>query len=440
MIAPPEDAAVIAPPAEDPPAPPAEDPPAPATDVIAHPAEDTAVIAAPASEDHPDPASEDHPDPASEDHPAPAPASVPVIDAVPAAPNATNINCMNEPTLFSSTDPACHVPEKTPDLHKLITKVAEAVVEAPVNYVVENGTDLAVEALKATGNKAIVAAAMGTMTPEQAELLDKVSDDPQVEAALKKVEANAIAGINQSIEKATEVVLPQLQEAAADITKGVLTSAVTAVSDFPPVGAVISAVTAAGTAIDAAKNAIEIVPDITDALQPIQDAVAEFGDVTDAVNGAVERAQNAIQTESSHAEAENENEHAHGAPGQEFELQPMGASAATANESASESVNASESVKPPRFVEATPHKPDPNQPFARKQTKTEEEQDNAGLGGGGSRKRRRIHKLSRRIERTLRRVQKKYGLQDDKNSFLRRTLRKGTYVPPQTPHKGHNGL
>ena len=313
------------------------------------------------------------------------------------------------------------MPEKTPDLHKLITKIAEAVVEAPINYVVENGTDLAVEALKATGNKAIVAAAMGTMTPEQAELLDKVSDDPQVEAALKKVEANAIAGINQSIEKATEVVLPQLQEAAADITKGVLTSAVTAVSDFPPVGAVISAVTAAGTAIDAAKNAIEIVPDITDALQPIQDAVAEFGDVTDAVNGAVERAQNAIQTE----------------------MQPMGASAATAsaatasaataNESAnepnaSESVNAS--VKPPRFVEATPHKPDPNQPFARKQTEEEEQQDNAGLGGGGgSRKRRRIHKLSRRIARTLRRVQKKYGLTSqynkdkDKNSFLRRTLK-----------------
>jgi hypothetical protein len=41
---------------------------------------------------------------------------------------------------------------------------------------------------------------------------------------------------------------------------------------------------------------------------------------------------------------------------------------------------------------------------------------------GGSRKRRRIQKLSRRIERTLRRVQKKYGLQDDKNSFLRRTI------------------
>jgi len=43
-------------------------------------------------------------------------------------------------------------------------------------------------------------------------------------------------------------------------------------------------------------------------------------------------------------------------------------------------------------------------------------------GHGGSRKRLRIAKLSRRIERTLRRVQKKHGLRDDKNSFLRRTL------------------
>jgi hypothetical protein len=47
----------------------------------------------------------------------------------------------------------------------------------------------------------------------------------------------------------------------------------------------------------------------------------------------------------------------------------------------------------------------------------------AGHKGGSSRKRRRIHKLSRRIERTLRRVHGR--LHDDKNSFLRRTLRRG---------------
>ena len=77
-------------------------------------------------------------------------------------------------------------------------------------------------------------------------------------------------------------------------------------------------------------------------------------------------------------------------------MQPMGASEATASKATeNQSVNL-----------------DPNQ-----STKKEEQ------GGGGSRKRRRIHKLSRRIARTLRRVQKKYGLGlKDKEDFLRRTL------------------
>jgi hypothetical protein len=90
--------------------------------------------------------------------------------------------------------------------------------------------------------------------------------------------------------------------------------------------------------------------------------------------------------------------------------------------SVNENVNeAPPSAKPPQFV--NPKQPDPTQLFARNQTKLEEEHDNAGLGGGGSRKRHRIQKLSRRIERTLRRVQKKYGLKD-KGDFLRRTLKR----------------
>ena len=68
-------------------------------------------------------------------------------------------------------------------------------------------------------------------------------------------------------------------------------------------------------------------------------------------------------------------------------------------------------------------------PGVQAQTITHENQGILAGHKGGSRKRRRIHKLSRRIARTLRRVQKKYGLtsQDnkdkDKNSFLRRTLK-----------------
>jgi hypothetical protein len=131
------------------------------------------------------------------------------------------------------------------------------------------------------------------------------------------------------------------------------------VSDFPPIGAIISGATAVGTALKTAENLAEIVPDITATIQPIKDAVAKFSDVTNVVNGAVERAQTEIQTEL------------------------------------------------PELPEV------PELPKVPEMPKS---------AGGGSRKRRHIHKLSRRIERTLRRVQKKYGLKD-KNDFLRRTLK-----------------
>ena len=79
--------------------------------------------------------------------------------------------------------------------------------------------------------------------------------------------------------------------------------------------------------------------------------------------------------------------------------------ATTLNEAAKQSVNAKQSVDEDAETEMTPMGASVNQ------------------GGGGSRKRRRIHKLSRRIARTLRRVQKKYELGLKANySFLRRTL------------------
>ena len=73
------------------------------------------------------------------------------------------------------------------------------------------------------------------------------------------------------------------------------------------------------------------------------------------------------------------------------------------------------------MAQSAPSAATPSNRTTRAPTRDVAESDIYQLGGG-SRKRRRIHKLSRRIERTLRRVQKKYGLQD-KNSFLRRTLR-----------------
>ena len=170
--------------------------------------------------------------------------------------------------------------------------------------------------------------------------------------------------MNQSIEKAEEVVLPELQEAVSDLTTGALTAAGAAVSDFPPIGAIISGATAVGTAMKTVENLVGIVPEINATIQPMKDALSEVVKINTVVNDAVERAQTEISQ----------------MPKVELPKVEL------------------PKVELPKVEHI------------------------AKAAGGGSRKRRHIHKLSRRIERTLRRVQKKYGVKD-KSDFLRRTLK-----------------
>ena len=228
--------------------------------------------------------------------------------------------------------------------------------------------------MEATGNAALIQlATTSAFTPEQVPLLEKMSnsDDPKVREAVEKILSRLSNAVAEGIETARKTVVPPLEKATGEIANGMIVSFLNAVSDIPGVGFVLSALGLIDTAVKAASSAGQIVEKAQEAAKPVTDAIAEVQETVGKL-----------------------------------------ASEATA------------SAKPPQFVEANPQEPvDPNQPFAIKQTEEEEQQDNAGLGGGGSRKRRRIHKLSRRIERTLRRVQKKYGLKD-KGDFLRRTLKR----------------
>ena len=220
-----------------------------------------------------------------------------------------------------------------------------------------------IDGLIATGNEQLVDAVMSeALTPRQALLLKNVSEDPQVTEAAGELKDTLVQGINESIESVKESVFPPIQKAAGELATGVATSVVTAISDFPPIGAAISGLTGVKTAIDAVENAINIKNEFDTAIEPVEKAVATVGQLTNVINDAVKRAENAVPQV------------------------PQ--------------------VQVPALPNATESQPQSSFPAAT----------------GGSRKRRHIHKLSRRIERTLRRVQKKFGLQD-KNSFLRRTLR-----------------
>ena len=283
-------------------------------------------------------------------------------------------------SLWSPVDPKCINPGAVPQL----TKLVEAAIYQPL---ASAGGEFVSDVLKATGNEALVQAALATaLTPEQAARLKTMSNDPEVAKTLAEIQDKLSVAVAQSIETAKQTVAPQLEKVSGDVVNGVVVSIMNAISDIPGVGFLLSLLGMVDTGIKALGQARTIQNSLINAAAPVAAVLGEVDKVTGAVSAAA-------------------------APGQEIEMQSM-------------DVNESHvSANPPQFVEAKPQKPvDPNHPFAIKQTEKEEQQDNAGLGGGGSRKRRRIHKLSRRIERTLRRVQKKYGFKN-KGDFLRRTLK-----------------
>jgi hypothetical protein len=308
------------------------------------------------------------------------------------------VDCLKQASVYGTVPPKCINPEAVPELRKLV----EAAIIQPL---ASAGGEFATDVLKATGNEALVQAALATaLTPEQAAMLQNVSNDPILAAKLQEIQNKLSDAVTKSIDAAKLTVAPQLEKASGDVVNGVVVSIMNAVSDIPGVGFFLSLLGMVDTGVKALEQAQTIRQSAIQAAAPVTDALSEVKEVTDAVSAAtVPKIP----------------------PGASIEMQPMGLQNKAEKEGAEKEKKGAEkegALPAPQLVENNPQKPvDPNQ--SREQTNKEEERDNANLGGGGSRKRRRIYKLSRRIERTLRRVQKKYGLKD-KNSFLRRTLHK----------------
>jgi hypothetical protein len=322
------------------------------------------------------------------------PANEPVTAHGPVEPN-----CTMEASILSSVPKECIKLTPTPALTSLI--------RAAISDQLANVTSDTVEgALEATGNAALLQlTTTSAFTPEQLKIMEKMSasDNVEMKEAVEKIQTKLSDAIAEGIETARKTVAPPLQQASGEIANGVIVSFLNAISDIPGVGVFLSALGLIDTAVKAASSATDIVEKaqeaakpVTDAIADIQETVGELGELASAAtNESAEKESAATGGESA---ATNESAATGGESAATNESAATGGESAATNQSAAtenQSVNL-----------------DPNQ-----STKKEEQ------GGGGSRKRRRIHKLSRRIARTLRRVQKKYGLGlKDKGDFLRRTL------------------
>ena len=341
------------------------------------------------------------------------------------------------PSLFSSADPACYVPEPMPQLKQIM----EAAIYDPISNM---GSELLQNLLYATGNAALIEAAKAkALTPEQLALLNNVSSDPQVAAELEKFQDKLSNAVAQGIQQASDTALKPAQEAVGQLVNGTINTVLDDLKDIPPIGLISSALTAVQTGVDAVENATDIADKLKKAAAPVTQAMAEVGDLTTAMNNAVPELKvpelnvpelkvpelNAAPAAPRIVKANYNREifgpHRYDYPEGdvgETEFETARTKFQNDKQEKRQALNAAKMASQPSAF-----KMQTGTGVAPTQEITPEKQ---GIVTGGSRKRRHIHKLSRRIERTMRRVQKKYGLKD-KNDFLRRSLRR---------HKGHKGL
>jgi hypothetical protein len=210
--------------------------------------------------------------------------------------------------------------------------------------------------------------------------LDAVSHDPNVIGAVDDFKQGLKEGATDTVNALSNTLKEPVEETAAILGKAAANAGLNGAMSVPVIGAGVAAVTTAANIMNTVKDlkdqGDEYLGAIQAATRPAQQAMQKVTNVTAAVEKSVSAAKSGVAS----------------------------GVASGVNDAVASGVA---TIAPKASAPAA----------------------------GGSRKRRRIHKLSRRIERTLRRVQKKYGFRDDKTDFLRRTLRRGTYVPPP-PHKG----
>ena len=198
-----------------------------------------------------------------------------------------------------------------------------------------------------------------------------------------------------------------IEDAAETITVGAINTATNAAANVPIAGVAVTLATAAGTVEQLTEQANDIVHAVEDAKRPVDLAMAQVTDVTDALD---EAAKNAIPKVELPDVPKVE------VP--KVELPKVEVPKVEVPKVEVPKVEVPK-VEVPKVEVPKVEVPEVKVPKVKV---PEVKVSVTPAAGGGSRKRRRIQKLSRRIERTLRRVQKKYGLQYDKNSFLRRTL------------------
>ena len=315
-------------------------------------------------------------------------------------------DCFEEGSLFSNVKPECVQPKKV--ALETLLKNAQLIPRQWTNDAVAEGI---VDILETTKNKKIAdiltTEALSELTGKDAEFLDKVITDPRVAEKFDKFTNNLSGVVGNSLEQLGDDIQEPLNAAVDTATTGIISTATHAAANVPGAGAIVTIAEGIGTVNKLKDEAAEVMGAVENAKLPIDAAMKDIVPLSreiDKVAAEVENSQAALEVPKLEV------------PVPEVKVLHDAANAAAGVNDAAASGVAGVAAGVNDAMEIQPI------PIRTDEEVKELGKKRGGREGGGSRKRRRIAKLSRRIERTLRRVQKKHGLRDDKNSFLRRTL------------------
>ena len=296
------------------------------------------------------------------------------------------------------------------------------------------------------------------LTPEVLARM-KALNDPQVQQVLANFKANVQTAVQASADILNKGVGDNIGELLGSIVNKLSSAIQLLIADLPGWGVVMSGAELADTALSAVKQGKVIANEVQHAFDPLNAIGEQVAQVTSAVDAATASVNDAASAATTNAVSVATPSVATPSATTPSVATPSATTPSAKTTSvvseAPENADKSGNVVPENAVpenavpeNAVPENAVPVTPSgatasgataseatasgatASEATASEDKSSNAVTENavpvtpkkGGSRKRRRIHKVSRRIERTLRRVQKKYGLRD-KNDFLRRTLR-----------------
>ena len=323
------------------------------------------------------------------------------------AENASHDKCSQGASIFNSVPPEC-IQKKEVALETIIKNA----VNVPIELAKQETADGVIALLESSGNEAIanilMKKALPQLTGPDGKILNEVITDPAVAKEFNKFETNLSGVIGKSLTQLSHKIEEPVNEATKTLVEGSISTATHAAANAPGVGAIVTIGEAVGTANKLKDEATEVMDAVNDAKLPIDTAMKDIVPLSNAIDEAATKAKNAQDAAAS--AASNATSAASNAT----------SAAASATEGAVAGVNDAASSAASNATSAATSATEGAVAGVNDEASSATGKKR-GLEGG-SRKRRRIAKLSRRIERTLRRVQKKYGLRDDKNSFLRRTL------------------